>query len=78
VRIGLHATDATRRGRDYSGRGIHVAARVGAAAGREEILATPAVLADLSSARYALSEPRQLTLKGIREPIEVRAVDWRS
>jgi len=78
VRIGLHATDATRRGRDYSGRGIHVAARVGAAAGREEILATPGVLAELSSARYGLSEPRQLTLKGIREPIEVRAVDWRS
>ena len=78
VRIGLHATEATRRGRDYSGRGVHVAARVGAAAGREEILATPAVLADLGSARYAVSEPRQLTLKGVREPVEVRAVAWRS
>jgi len=78
VRIGLHTAEATRRGRDYSGRGIHVAARVGAAAGREEILATPTVLADLGSGRYTVSEPRQLTLKGLREPVEVRSVAWRS
>ena len=78
VRIGLHTSEATRRGRDYTGRGVHVAARVGAAAGPEEILATPTVLAELGSARYTVSEPRQLTLKGLREPIEVRSVTWRS
>ena len=76
--VGIHTAEATRRGRDYSGRGVHVAARVGAAAEREEILATPAVLADLGSARYAVSEPRQLTLKGLREPVEVRSIAWRS
>jgi len=78
VRIGLHTAEASRRGRDYSGRGIHVAARVGAAAEREEILATPTVLADLGADRYAVSEPRLLTLKGLREPVEVRSVTWRS
>jgi class 3 adenylate cyclase len=76
VRIGLHLAEVTRRGRDYSGRGVHVAARVGAAAGREEILATSAVLAEPAAIRYKLSEPRTLTLKGVREPVEVRSVDW--
>jgi class 3 adenylate cyclase len=77
VRIGLHMAEATRRGRDYSGQGVHVAARVGAAAGREEILATSAVLAEPLAPRFKLSEPRILTLKGVREPVEVRSVDWR-
>ena len=36
-----------------------------------------AVLAGSSEARFTLSEPRMLTLKGVREPVEVRAVDWR-
>ena len=76
VRIGLHAADATRRGSNYSGQGVHVAARVGAAAGPGEILATSAVLAGSHEA-LKLSGPRTLTLKGIREPVEVRAVDWR-
>jgi class 3 adenylate cyclase len=77
VRIGLHAAEATRQGRDYSGRGIHVAARVTAAAGSEEILVTSAVLSGTATTRFSLSEPRSLTLKGVREPIEVRAIDWR-
>ena len=34
VRIGLHTAEATREGSDYQGRGVHVAARVGAAAGK--------------------------------------------
>ena len=27
--------------------------------------------------RFKVSEPRALTLKGVREPVEVRAIDWR-
>ena len=34
VRIGLHTAEASRRGTDYSGKGVHVAARVAALAGR--------------------------------------------
>ncbi len=78
VRIGLHMAEATRRGTDYTGRGVHIAARVGAAAARDEILATSPVVADLGPGRVSLSDPRQLTLKGVAEPIEARTVEWRS
>jgi class 3 adenylate cyclase len=77
VRIGLHSAEATRRGSDYSGRGVHIAARVGAAAGREESLATASVTTASNESTYALSEPRELELKGVRGTVEVRAVDWR-
>src|SRR5205085_3222035 len=40
VRIGVHAADATRRGRDYSGAEVHKAARIAAAAEGGEILAS--------------------------------------
>jgi class 3 adenylate cyclase len=76
IRIGLHTTEATRRGRDYSGRGVHIAARVGAAAEREEILATSAALMEVPPARFAVYAPRQLSLKGIAEPVEVVSVNW--
>jgi class 3 adenylate cyclase len=77
VRIGLHAAPATRERRNYIGGGVHVAARVGAAAAGTEILATRAVLDELEDMRFGLSEPRSLRLKGVREPVEVRAVEWR-
>lgn len=77
VRIGLHAAEASRKGGDYQGRGVHVAARIGAAAVGEEILVSDAALSAMKSNRFGLSDPRQLTLKGIDEPIEVRSVNWR-
>jgi class 3 adenylate cyclase len=77
VRIGLHAAEATRHGRNYRGGGVHVAARVGAAAAKEEILVSSDTVRDAGSIRYRLSEPRSLQLKGVREPVEVRAVEWR-
>ena len=40
VRIGLHTAEANRRGADYSGKGVHVAARVAALAVGGQILAT--------------------------------------
>jgi class 3 adenylate cyclase len=77
VRIGLHTAESSRQGGDYQGRGVHVAARVGAAATTEEILVSSAALGAMSSIRFGLSDPRQLTLKGVDEPIEVRSVNWR-
>ena len=77
VRIGLHTSEATRKGSTYSGRGVHVAARVGAAAKREEVLVSGAALEDAGAVRYSISEPRSMKLKGVAEPVEVRAVDWR-
>lgn len=77
VRIGLHTAEATRRGRNFTGQGVHVAARVGAAAVKEEILVSGAVVSGAGSIRFGLSEPRSVALKGVREPMEIRAVDWR-
>ncbi len=77
VRIGLHTAEAAREGGNYQGRGVHVAARIGAAAVGEEILVSSAALGAISSIRLGLSDPRQLTLKGIDEPVEVRSVSWR-
>jgi class 3 adenylate cyclase len=77
VRIGLHSAEATRDGRDYRGRGVHVAARIGGAASGQEILVSTDVLQQAGQTRFKVSEPRALTLKGVREPVEVRAIDWR-
>lgn len=73
VRIGLHATDTTRKSGDYQGRGIHAAARVGALAEGGEILASLATV----DGDYSVSEPREVQLKGITEPIEVVSITWR-
>ena len=76
VRIGLHRAEATRRGRDYGGKGVHTAARIGAVAEGGEVLASEAAL-DGKVARFAVSEPRTVTLKGIAQPVAVRSIDWR-
>ncbi len=74
VRIGLHSTEANRRGHDYSGKGVHVAARVGALARGGEILATAETLAE--AGRVAASEPRLEQVKGVAEPVSVSTVTW--
>ena len=77
VRIGLHTAEATRKGRNFTGQGVHIAARIGAAAGKDEILVSAATAAGSGPIRFGLSAPRQVTLKGVKEPIEVQSVDWR-
>ena len=56
---------------------MHVAARIGGAAAGQEILVTTEALEQAGQTRFKVSEPRALTLKGVREPVEVRAIDWR-
>jgi class 3 adenylate cyclase len=75
VRIGLHAADATARDRDYEGRGVHAAARVGALAEGGEILASADTVA--SAIRFPASAPRPVSLKGFDEAAEVVSVEWR-
>ena len=74
VRIGMHTADAHRRGLDYTGFGIHEAARIGGVAGTDEILVTAATLE--SAAKAYPSEKRTVTLKDISEPVEVASIDW--
>ena len=78
VRIGLHTAEATREGGTYRGQGVHVAARVGATAGREEIIISRSVVDAAGRVPFPLSEPRSAQLKGVKEPIELRSVEWRA
>jgi class 3 adenylate cyclase len=76
VRIGLHRAEASRSGLDYLGIGVNQAARIGAAAAGSEILVSSGTLT--ASRRSSLPlERRLLELKGISEPVEVAAIDWR-
>jgi class 3 adenylate cyclase len=74
VRIGLHQADATREGANWSGMGVHAAARIGALADGEEILAS---IETAQGAGFELSEPRSVSLKGIAQPVDVVAISWR-
>jgi class 3 adenylate cyclase len=74
VRIGLHAAEANRRGDDYSGMGVHVAARVAALAGGGEIVATAETLAEAGD--VVTSEPREASLKGVTAPVKIASVSW--
>jgi class 3 adenylate cyclase len=74
VRIGVHASGATQVGRNFSGKGVHEAARIAALAEGGEILAS--LETARSAAGFKFSEPRTVTLKGIAEPVETVLVDW--
>ena len=78
MRIGLHTAEAIHEGGNYRGQGVHVAARVGAAATREEILVSQPTVDAAKQVRFTLSEPRTLQLKGVSEPTQVRSVEWRA
>ena len=79
VRIGLHTGGAFHTGTDasdYGGDGVHVAARIGAAARAAEILASRETLDGVSTA-FRLSEPRTQALQGFDQSFELVSVDWR-
>lgn len=73
VRIGVHASGATQTGKNFSGKGVHEAARIAALAEGNEIASSLATAAD---GRFPVSEPRTVTLRGTSEPIEIVVVGW--
>ena len=75
IRIGLHTAEATSRGGDYTGLGVHAAARVGSAAGPGEIVASADTLA-AADACYDVCEMRTAQLKGLSGSVELAVVDW--
>jgi class 3 adenylate cyclase len=77
VRIGLHTGGAFHAAdyTDYGGEGVHVAARVGAAAGAGEILASDETV-DGVGIGYPVSEPREEDLKGLGAR-KLVAIGWR-
>lgn len=76
VRIGVHSTEATRIDGDYAGRGVHIAARVGELGGREDIVVSNSVLEGLNDVSRSVSEGREVSLKGVTEPVVVHELDW--
>jgi class 3 adenylate cyclase len=74
VRIGLHASAATRVEKDFRGKGVHEAARIAALAEGGQILASGHTV---EGSRYPASQPSPVELKGIAEPVEVVTVEWR-
>jgi class 3 adenylate cyclase len=73
VRIGVHASPATQVENNFRGRGVHEAARIAALAEGGEILASRETAGNYPGT----SEARTVTLKGISDPVEVVAIDWR-
>jgi class 3 adenylate cyclase len=73
VRIGLHRARASREGDDWSGVGVHAAARIGALAEGEEILASIEA-AEAAGGDIARSDARTVSVKGISRPLEVVTV----
>jgi class 3 adenylate cyclase len=76
VRIGVHSGKAFHtEDDDYTGQGVHLAARIGALAGGGQILVSTASTEGAS--RFSLTNARPETLKGFTEPVEVASVEWR-
>jgi class 3 adenylate cyclase len=73
VRIGIHAADAIPVGGGFRGKGVHTAARVGAVAEANEIVASRETA---EAAQVRFTNPRIVELKGISEPVEIVSVDW--
>jgi class 3 adenylate cyclase len=76
VRIGVHATAVSRSGREYRGKGVHEAARIGSLADGGQIVASEPTLAAVG-ARVSASDPRTVSLKGLSSPVDVVTIDWR-
>jgi class 3 adenylate cyclase len=78
VRIGVHTDEATVDGSDYRGKGVHLAARVGSAAGPEEVVVSAAALEATGNLRFPVSGSRSVELKGIEDPVRIHSVEWKA
>jgi class 3 adenylate cyclase len=75
LRIGVHSDGALQRESNYHGKGVHAAARIGAAAEGREILASRATMEGVPE--FRTSGHRELVLKGFENPVEVCSIEWR-
>lgn len=73
VRIGLHTAEAVKTASSYEGAGVHVAARIGALAVGDQVLASRATI-EAAGRPVAHDEYRAEHLRGIRRPVEVAVV----
>jgi class 3 adenylate cyclase len=79
IRIGIHHGDVVHRDNDIFGRNVAQAARVAALAQGGEILVSENVAEAVAECEdIALSEPREVQLKGLAGDFAVCAVEWSS
>jgi class 3 adenylate cyclase len=74
IRIGVHQDGALQMRENYHGKGVHAAARIGAAAQGREILASDATTQGLE--QFPVEDHRPITLKGFKEPVAVCSIVW--
>jgi class 3 adenylate cyclase len=74
VRIGLHRADALLAGNDFAGLGVHEAARIGAIADADEILASESTVR--SAGDPDASAAYDVDLKGLAAPMRLQRVNW--
>lgn len=74
VRMGLHTAEALWTTTGFEGGGVHAAARIGALATGEEILASRATV-DAATSPVAHGPWRTEKLRGFRSPVEVASLD---
>lgn len=73
IRIGLHVGPAVRVANGYKGHAVHVAARIGALADGDEILASLDVL-EAADGGYAHTPPRDVELRGVSGLVKVARI----
>jgi len=73
VRVGVHAAGATQVGKNFTGKGVHEASRIAALAAGGEIVASRSTAA---GSRFPVSEPRDVEVRGISDPVAIVTVDW--
>jgi class 3 adenylate cyclase/ketosteroid isomerase-like protein len=64
IRVGVHTGEILREADDFFGQAVNYAARVAAAAGSDEIVASSVVRDLVGSAEFAFGEPREVELRG--------------
>jgi pimeloyl-ACP methyl ester carboxylesterase/class 3 adenylate cyclase len=74
VRVGVHTGEVERRGDDVGGIAVHIAARVEAAAGRGEVLASRTVKDLVAGSGFHFESRGTHRLKGVPEEWELYAV----
>lgn len=74
VRIGVHQADALQHAGDYSGRGVHEAARIAELAHADEITCTASTAAD--AAAIVRGESESTTLRGLADPVDLVRIEW--
>jgi class 3 adenylate cyclase len=75
VRVGLHAGEVEHQDGKATGITVHVAARLMAAAGAGEVLASATVRELTAGAGWSFADRGSLELKGLAEPVHAYALD---